>query len=75
MMRRFLKGHSIQTTSKLIKDTPDGSTTTILDEEALMAGPEVTAAYAEVAKDLIGYAALVIGGTYCVCKIVGRICK
>jgi hypothetical protein len=77
-MRRFLlKNLSVQTTSKLVKDKPaDGSSdTTIVDEDALFAGPEVAAAYSEVAKDFIGYTAVVVGATYCICKIVGRICK
>jgi hypothetical protein len=40
-----------------------------------MLGPEIAAAYAEVAKDLITHAALTIGGVYAACKIIGRICK
>jgi hypothetical protein len=40
-----------------------------------MLGPEVAAAYAEIAKDFITHAALTIGGVYAACKIVGRICK
>jgi hypothetical protein len=38
-------------------------------------GVQVAAAYAEVAKDLITHAALIIGGVWAACKIVERICK
>jgi hypothetical protein len=44
-------------------------------ERNIFEGPEVAAAYAEIAKDLITHAALTIGGVFIACKIVGRICK
>lgn len=74
-MRKLFRNYSVQTKSKLVKDEPDGSTTTILDEDAMMAGPEIAAAYSEVAKDFITHAAVVITGAFCLCKIVERICK
>ena len=40
-MRKLFNKYSVQTNSKLVKDNPDGSTTTIVDEDALMAGPEI----------------------------------
>lgn len=78
MMKRFLNKYSVQTQTKLIKDTQpnaDGTSPLIIDSIDPMLGPEVASAYAEVAKDFITHAALTIGGVYCVCKIVGRICK
>lgn len=38
-------------------------------------GPEIAAAYAEVAKDFVTHAALTIGGVWAACKIIERICK
>lgn len=40
-----------------------------------MLGPEIAAAYAEVFKDVVTHTALVVGGVFIACKIVGRICK
>lgn len=73
-MRRFLRNYSVQTSSKLIKDNPDGSSP-LLETIDPMLGPEIAAAYADIAKDLITHAALTIGGVYAACKIIGRICK
>jgi hypothetical protein len=58
---------------KMVKDNPDGSTPQV--EFDPMAGPEIAAAYAEVAKDFITHATLTIGGVWAACKIVERICK
>lgn len=38
-------------------------------------GPEIAAAYSMIAKDFILHTALVVGGVFVACKIIGRICK
>lgn len=53
-----------------VKTPKDDSPT---DPESLFDGPEKLAAYSAVTKDFIGYAALVVGGTYVVTKVVGGI--
>lgn len=40
-----------------------------------MVGPQIAAAYAEVAKDFITHTALVVGGVFAACQIIKRICK
>lgn len=45
------------------------------EDRNIFEGPELAAAYAEVAKDLITHAALTIGGVYAACQIIKRICK
>lgn len=57
---------------KFVKETPAPETDT---ERNIFEGPEIAAAYSEVAKDLITHAALTIGGVYAACKIIARICK
>lgn len=51
------------------KDDAAGEPTNIFE------GPEIAAAYAEVIKDVVTHTALVVGGVYAACKIIGRICK
>lgn len=77
MMRRLFRNYSVQTSSKLVKDDVANNVTspTILDAIDPMLGPEVASAYSEIAKDFITHAAVTVGAVYCVCKIVGRICK
>lgn len=53
----------------------DKDTTEVTGERDILDGPNVAAAYAEVAKDFITHAALTVGGVYVACKVVGRICK
>jgi hypothetical protein len=59
---------------KVVKDS-----TTSTDEQDpdrnIFEGVEVAAAYAEVLKDVVTHASLVIGGVWAACKIVERICK
>lgn len=43
------------------------------ETESIFDGPERLAAYSEVAKDFLGFAAIVIGGTLIAVKVVGGI--
>lgn len=38
-------------------------------------GVEIAAGYAEIVKDVVTHTALVVGGVYCICKIVERLCR
>jgi hypothetical protein len=53
------------------KETP----TETAGDRNIFEGPEVAYAYAAVAKDFVTHTALVVGGVWIVCKIVGRFCK
>lgn len=54
---------------KMVKDTePEG-------DRDIFEGPVVAAAYAEIIKDVVTHTALVVGGVFAACKIIGRICK
>lgn len=59
---------------KMVRDQPTNGDGPLITVDP-MVGPEIAAAYAEVAKDLITHATLTIGGVYAACKIIGRICK
>lgn len=56
---------------KIVKDPKVSSDS----PEEILAGVEVVAAYAEIFKDVVTHTALVVGGVWCICKIVERICK
>lgn len=78
LARRVAQDYNVQTTSKLVpaNATETDSDRVIIESDAdPMLGPNIAAAYSEVAKDFIGYAAVTIGVTYTVCKIVGRLCR
>jgi hypothetical protein len=59
---------------KVIKDKPANGDGPFITPDPML-GPEVAAAYAEVIKDIVTHTALVVGGVYAACKIIGRICK
>lgn len=44
-------------------------------EEEMLANVEIVATYAAIAKDVVTHTALVVGGVWCLCKIVERICR
>jgi len=79
----FGRKFAVQTNTRLVRENAklNGSTpetTPIEGSENLfdpMVGPQIAAAYSEIAKDFITHAALTIGATFVVCKIVGRLCK
>lgn len=72
-MSRFLKNRSFAV--KVLKDEDINGGAPIDPTRDPFEGVEVAAAYADVAKDLITHTALVVGGVYAACKIIGRICK
>jgi hypothetical protein len=75
-MKRLFRNYSVQTQSKLVRDSSNGDgPTTIIDSLDPMMGPEIVAAYSEIAKDFITHSALVIGGTYIACRIVKALTK
>jgi len=55
---------------KMVKDQ-------VGEEETIdpMMGPQIAAAYAEVAKDFVTHTALVVGGVMSAYQIIKRICK
>jgi len=59
---------------KFVKEAVSNSDGPIVTPDPML-GPEIVSAYAEIAKDLITHAAVTIGITYSVCKIIGRLCK
>lgn len=71
-MNRFFRNKSINV--KVVRDESANGSSSETPEDPFV-GVEVAAAYAEVAKDFITHAALTIGGAFCICKIVERICK
>lgn len=70
-MRRFLRNRSINV--KLVDD-PTAPTETDPNRDPFE-GPEVLAAYSEVAKDFITHTALTVGGVMAAYQIIKRICK
>lgn len=72
-MSLFWRKRSIQIQAKVIKDQNPTETPSEIND--IFEGVKAAAAYADIAKGLITHAALTIGGVYCVCKIVERICK
>lgn len=71
-MSRLFRNRAVQTTTRLVKTEGDEQTTEQFDP---MQGPEIAAAYAEVAKDFITHTALVVGGVMSAYQIIKRICK
>lgn len=72
-MSRFLKNRSFAV--KVLKDEDINGGPEIDPNRNPFEGPEIAAAYAEVIKDVVTHTALVVGGVYAACKIIGRICK
>ena len=80
MFKKLLNNYSAQTTTKLVRNSGDAATAQDGSKPTIelidpFDGPELVEKYAAIAKDFIGYTAVVVGGTYCVCKIVGRLCR
>ena len=78
-MKRIFGRYTVQTQSKLVR-VPKVDATVIEEDGPLIAddpllGPELVQEYVDIAKDFITHAAVTVGAVYCVCKIVGRICK
>lgn len=72
-LSRFLKNRSFAV--KVLKDEDINGGPNIDSNQNPYEGVEVAAAYAAIIKDVVTYTALVVGGVWCVCKIVERICK
>jgi hypothetical protein len=68
------KRFAAQTTTRLIRTTAENGSTTETAEDPFL-GPQIAAEYAEVAKDFITHAAVVIGGTYIACRIAKALFK
>jgi hypothetical protein len=78
-MKPLFGRYTVQTHSKLVR-VPKPDATIIEEEGPLIAGdpligPELVQEYVDIAKDFITHTAITVGAVYCVCKIVGRICK
>lgn len=83
-MKRLFGQYRVQTQSKIVRvpkiDATDYKTAYVEGEGPQIAddpliGPELVQEYVDIAKDFITHTAVTIGAVYCVCKIVGRICK
>jgi hypothetical protein len=76
LLNRFLRDSSLN-----VSVVPNnGSKTSVNyvpagDSEDPMVGVQVAAAYADVVKDVVTHATLLIGGVYAACQIVKRLCR
>lgn len=68
------KAFAAQTTTRLVRTTVEPGDESIAESSG-MSGPEVAAAYSEVAKDFITHAAVVVTAAFSICQIVKRICR
>lgn len=59
---------------KLVRDDQVNGDGPIITHDPML-GPEIAAAYSEIAKDFITHTALVVGGVFAACQIIKRICK
>lgn len=68
------KVFAAQTTTRLVR-TPiiDGESESTVED--IRMGPEIAAAYSEVAKDFITHAAVVVTTAFSICQIVKRLCR
>lgn len=65
----FWKRHSVNL--KVVKD-PKAPVDT---PEEIQASVDAVAAYAEIIKDVVTHTAIVVGGVWCICKVVERLCR
>lgn len=72
-MNRFLRNKTVAV--KVLDDKQLNGNAVLDTDRDPMEGVQVAAAYADIFKDVVTHTALVVGGVYAACKIIGIICK
>jgi hypothetical protein len=68
----FMKNRSFNV--KMVRDDTPGNADSFVPADPML-GPEIAAAYADIAKAFITHATVTIGGIWAACKVVERICR